>query len=78
MNSKKAIWNEIESVESKCESFIDLLAYDFVTACNQRTNKQCLKKPFTYGLLPLHVHLAGTAEFFLTFDTFPSITESIF
>ena len=40
MNSKKAIWNEIEieSVESKCESFIDLLAYDFVTACNEQTN----------------------------------------
>ena len=40
MNSKKAIWNEIEieSVESECESFIDLLAYDFVTACNEQTN----------------------------------------
>ena len=37
---KKAIWNEIEieSVESNCESFIDLLAYDFVTACNEQTN----------------------------------------
>ena len=35
---KKTICKEIESVESKCESFIDLLAYDFVTACNEQTN----------------------------------------